>query len=78
MGHTPVTKHLNIMGLFDGNPDCRFCKMAAETACHIICCCKTLAYQCYNFFGIFSVVPKDISMATLKGLCLFVFYVTVL
>jgi hypothetical protein len=25
MGHVAVKKHLNITGLFDGNPDCRFC-----------------------------------------------------
>jgi hypothetical protein len=31
MGHTPVKKQLNIMGLFDGDPDCRFCKLETET-----------------------------------------------
>jgi hypothetical protein len=71
-GHASVKKHLNIMGLFDGNPDCRFCKMETETVYHIICCCKALARQCYNFFGMFSVELKVISMAPLKDLCLFV------
>jgi hypothetical protein len=26
-GHAPVRRHLNIMGLFDGDPTCRFCRM---------------------------------------------------
>jgi hypothetical protein len=26
-GHAAVKKYLNFMGLFDGDPDCRFCKM---------------------------------------------------
>jgi hypothetical protein len=72
MGHAPVMRHLNIMGLFDGNPDCRFCKMETETVYHIICCCEALAHQRYNFCGKFFVLPKDISMASLKDLCLFV------
>jgi len=29
-GHTPVQKHLNFMGLFNGNLDCRYCKMDTE------------------------------------------------
>jgi hypothetical protein len=24
-GHAPVRKHLHTMGLFDGDPTCRFC-----------------------------------------------------
>jgi hypothetical protein len=31
-GHAPVKKHLNIMGLFDGDPNCRFCKLETETS----------------------------------------------
>jgi hypothetical protein len=37
-GHAPVRKHLNIMGLFDGDPTCRFCRSETETVYHIICC----------------------------------------
>jgi hypothetical protein len=29
--HAPVKKHLNIMGLFDGDRTCRFCRMVTET-----------------------------------------------
>jgi hypothetical protein len=59
------------MGLFDGNPDCRFCKVETETVYHIICCCEVLVHQHYNFFGKFFTEPKYISMALLKDLCHF-------
>jgi hypothetical protein len=42
-GHAPVNKHLNIMGLFYGDPNCRFCKLETETSYLIICCCEALA-----------------------------------
>jgi hypothetical protein len=51
MGHAPVRNHLHIMGLFDEDPTCRFCRMETETVQHIICCCEVLAHQRYNFFG---------------------------
>jgi hypothetical protein len=72
MGHAPVRKHLNIMGLFDGDPTCRFCRMETETVYHIICCCEALARQRYSFFGKLFADPKGISTASLKDLCLFV------
>jgi hypothetical protein len=71
-GHAPVRKHLHIMGLFDGEPTCRFCRMETETVHHIICCCLALACQHYNFLGKLVAEPKDISMALLKDLCLFI------
>jgi hypothetical protein len=71
-GHAPVRKHLNIMGLFDGDPTCRFSGSDTETVHHIICCCEALARQRYKFFGKLFAEPKDISMASLKDLCLFV------
>jgi hypothetical protein len=42
MGHAPVRKHLNIIGLFEGDPTCRFCRMETETVYHIICCCEDI------------------------------------
>jgi hypothetical protein len=72
MGHAPVMKHLNIMGMFDGDPNCRFCKLETETVYHIICCCKALARQLYNIFGKFLAEPKDISTGSLKDLCRFI------
>jgi hypothetical protein len=30
-GHIPVRMHLYIMGLFDGDPTCRFCRIETET-----------------------------------------------
>jgi hypothetical protein len=71
-GHGPVRKHLNIMGLFDGDPSCRFCKSETETVYHIICRCEALARQRYKYFGKLFAEPKDTSMASLKDLCLFV------
>ena len=69
-GHAPVRGHLYIMGLFDGNPTCRFCRMETETVQHIICCCEALARQRYNVFGMLTVEPRDISTASVRDLCL--------
>jgi len=60
-GPAPVRKYLCVMGLFDGDPNCRFCRMEAETVQHIICCCEALARQHYNVFGRLIAEPKDIS-----------------
>jgi hypothetical protein len=56
-GHGPVRGHLRIMGLFSGDPSCRFCKMETETVQHITCCCKALTRQRY-IFGKPFVEPK--------------------
>jgi hypothetical protein len=71
-GQAPVPRHLNIMGLFDGDPTCRFCRMETETVQHIICCCEVLARQRYNVFGMLIAEPKDISTASVRDLCLFI------
>jgi len=69
-GHAPVRRHLYIMGLFDGDPACRFCRMETETVQHI-CCCEALARQRY-VFGKLTADPKDISTASVRDLCLFI------
>jgi hypothetical protein len=71
-GHAPVRGHLRTMGLFSGDPSCRFCGMETETEQHITCCCEALARQCYNIFGKLFLEPKDISTAALRDLCLFI------
>jgi hypothetical protein len=71
-GHAPVRGHLRIMGLFSGDPSCRFCRMETETVQHITCCCEALARQRYNIFGKSFLEPKDISRATLRDLCLLI------
>jgi len=71
-GHAPVRRHLYIMGLFDGDPTCRFCRMEAETVQHIIRCFEVLARQRYNIFGKLIIEPKDISLAIVRDLCLFI------
>jgi hypothetical protein len=60
------------MGLFDGNPTCRFFRKETETVQHIICWCEALAHQCYNVFGNPLAEPKDISTASVTDLCLFI------
>jgi len=71
-GHAPVRGCLCTMGLFDGDPICRFCGTETETVQHIICCCEALARQRYNVFGRLIVEPKDISTASVRDLCLFI------
>jgi hypothetical protein len=53
------------MGLFDGDPTCRFCGLDAETVQHIICCCEALARHSYDFVGKLFGEQKDISTASL-------------
>ena len=71
-GHAPVRGHLYTVGMFDGDPVCRFCGMEAETVQHIICCCEALARQRYNVFGRLTVGSKDTSTASVRDLCLFI------
>jgi hypothetical protein len=71
-GHAPVRGHLYIMGLFDGDPTCRFCGKETETVQHIMCYCEELARQRYSVFGNIIVEPRDISTASIKDLCLYV------
>jgi hypothetical protein len=72
MGHAPVRGHLYTMGLFDGDPTCRFCRKETETLQHITCCCEALAHQRYSVFGNLTVAPKDISTASIKDLYLYI------
>jgi hypothetical protein len=60
------------MGLFDGDPTCRFCRKETETVQHIICCCEALASQRYNIFGNLFVEPKEISTVSVRNLCFYV------
>jgi hypothetical protein len=71
-GHAPVRTHLLTMGLFEGDPTCRFCRKEAETVQHIICGCEALASQRCNVFGRPFVEPKIISPASVRNLCLFI------
>jgi hypothetical protein len=71
-GHAPVRKHLRTVGLFEGDPTCRFCRKEVETVQHIICSCEALAHQRYKVFGNSFVKPKDISTASVRNLCLFI------
>jgi len=68
-GHAPVRGHLYTVGLFDGDPTCRFCRKEIETVQHIICRCEALADQRYNIFGNPFIEPKNISTASVRDLC---------
>jgi hypothetical protein len=71
-GHAPVRGHLYTMGLFDGDPTCRFCRKETETMQHIMCYCEALARQRYNVFGNITVEPRDVSTASIRDLCLYI------
>jgi hypothetical protein len=71
-GHAPVRTHLCTMGLFEGDPTCRYCRKEAETVQHIIYRCEVLARRRFHVFGDLAVEPKDISTASLRDLCLFI------
>jgi hypothetical protein len=71
-GHAPVRGHLYIMGLFDGDPTCRFCRKETETVQLIICCSEALARHRYSVFGNSLVEPKDIITASVHDVCLFI------
>jgi len=71
-GHVPVRGHLYIMGLFDEDPTCRFCRMETETVQHIICCYEALALQHYNVFGKLIAEQRDMSTASVRDLSLLV------
>jgi hypothetical protein len=60
------------MALFDGDPTCRFCRKETETVQHIICCCEALACQHYKVFGNLFVEPKEINIASVRDLCLYI------
>jgi len=70
-GHAPVRENLCIMGLFDGDPICRFCGMETETAQHIICCCEALAVSVIMSWEA-DCRPKDTSTASVRDLCLLI------
>jgi hypothetical protein len=67
--HVPVRGHLRIIGLFDGDPSCRFCGMETETVQHLVCHCEALSRQRYNVFGVLIFELKDLSTATVSDLC---------
>jgi hypothetical protein len=69
-GHAPVRTHIRTMGLFEGNPACRFCRQEAETVQHIICHCEGMARWRFNVFGDLVVEAQDISTASVRELCL--------
>jgi len=59
------------MGLFDGDPTSRFCRIETETVQHItsIYCCEALARQRYNVFGKLIAETRDIITASVSDLC---------
>jgi hypothetical protein len=64
--------HLYIMGLFEGDATCRFYRKETGAVQHIICRCEAFTRQHYSVFGTPFVEPKDISIASVRDLCLFI------
>ena len=60
-GHAPLKKHLNTMGLWNGNLDCRLCGENIETAQHIVCSCAALDRRRHTLFGQSSLEPIEIN-----------------
>ena len=50
-GHAPVRGHLRAVGLYDGDPSCRFCGLETETVQHLVCCCEALSVSAIMFWG---------------------------
>ena len=71
-GHASMRGHLRSIGLFDGDPFCRFCGMETETVQHIACRYEALSRQRYNVCGELTTEPKDICTATVRDRCLFI------
>jgi len=71
-GHVPVRGHLYIMGLSDGDPPCRFCRMETETVQNNISCCEALSHQRYNIFGKLTAKPRDTSTTSVRELYLLI------
>jgi hypothetical protein len=69
-GYAPVRRHLYIVGLFNEDPSCRFCRLETERMQHIICSCEALARQRYVFRKLFA-EPKDINTASVRDFWLF-------
>jgi len=71
-GHAPVRSHLQTIGLYDGDPSCRFCGLETETVQHLVCYCEALSRKHFNAFGELTIEPNVISTATVRDLCLFI------
>jgi hypothetical protein len=70
--HAAVRTHLRTLGLFDGDPACRFCGQQAETSHHVICLCEAMARRRYYVFWGSAAEPKDIRTASVRARCLFI------
>ena len=51
------------MGLFDGDPSCRYCRMETETVQHIICCCEALSRQHYMIYTVLNRYSHRVTIA---------------
>jgi hypothetical protein len=69
-GHATVRGHLRTIGLYDGDPSCRFCGLETETVQHLVCYCEALSRKRFNAFGELTMEPNVISTDTVRDLCL--------
>ena len=71
-GHAAARSHLRTVGLYDGDPSCRFCGLQTETVQQLVCCCEALSRQRCDVFGELTVEANVIRTATVKDRCLFI------
>jgi len=71
-GRAAVRSHLQTIGLYDGDPSCRFCGLQTETVQHLVCYCEDLSRKRFNASGESTIEPKVISTATVRDLSLFI------
>ena len=70
-GHVPVRGHLRAVGLYDGDPSCRFCGTGDRNSAAPCLLLRGLVCQRYNVLGELTVEPNVIlCTATVKDLCL--------
>ncbi|KAJ8973877.1 hypothetical protein NQ317_017833 [Molorchus minor] len=50
-GHLPVKKHLNKIGMYNGDLRCRQCNKDTETVLHILCQCEAFDHGRQNIYG---------------------------
>ncbi|KAJ8971871.1 hypothetical protein NQ317_014147 [Molorchus minor] len=58
-GHLPVRKHLNKIGMYNGDLRYRQCNKDTETVLHILCQCEAFDHRRQNIYGKPNMDPQD-------------------
>ncbi|VEN37454.1 unnamed protein product [Callosobruchus maculatus] len=62
-GHCGVKKHLNKMGPYNGDLNCRLCGRGTESALQVLCECEALAHKSQQLFEKTKLEPMEYSSA---------------